>query len=288
MSDEPLFNTTEQNNKNYLFFPVFEFPVKFEDRYKRMHDINTHKCLVRPWDNNGSIEPKQLAIVGKTYKVIQNKELFAKIDREMVDTLPNEIQEGMYTVDSTAGYGATCYREYICPSYRIPQTDEDIRFRLIVRNGFGGTSLQVIGGAIDFFCTNGLITGTYDRAYYRHTKGLVVSKIGDAVNQCVKDYLKLGDDITYMQSRKPKPIDEVKEWLKEHGISERASNKITERLLQEKRDRGNNLWAIYSALTNWATHEAVRSTGNDHERNTIHNRQVKVSNLGQMIHELEE
>jgi hypothetical protein len=52
----------------------------------------------------------------------------------------------------------------------------DVAFRAIFHNGYGGTSLGcIIGGAINAFCTNGMILGDYDVVYRRHTSGLDAS-----------------------------------------------------------------------------------------------------------------
>ena len=64
------------------------------------------------------------------------------------------------------------------------------------------------------------------------------------------------------------------------GVSERTADRLNKQFLEELSNRGPNLWAVVSTLTNYASHTdglfPVRDTGNSHEGVTLLNRQSQV------------
>ena len=56
--------------------------------------------------------------------------------------------------------GAIAFKDYRFPEIKIdlPEfTRSDVNYRVIARNSYGIAGLALIAGAIDFYCTNGMI-----------------------------------------------------------------------------------------------------------------------------------
>ena len=238
-----------------------------------------------------------IAIVGERYGLVQNADLFNRIDDEVFSAIGDDHRDSAVVKDRIARGGALCIRDYSFPKIKLngamdvelsrsKDDNTDIGFRLIVSNGFGGSSLAVMAGAIDYFCTNGMVLGKLHGAYQvRHTRKVEVRMVG--VDKAARDAISIFHDhadvfadyvstaITDEHARRI--IVESK------CFSDALSKKIYGRYLVEKQDRGANVWALYSAGTHYASHLtgpfATRNTGNDHTAATMMARTKKVSAL---------
>ncbi len=158
-----------------LYFDVWERPAYFKGftpvaGNEVLYEDPNHKHIVRLYDN--SHVPVSLGIVGKNYKLLKNKELCEGIEDTFMDTLTKEELNGVTRRDSTSYMGGTSIRQYIFPSINadISSRRSEIAFRTIVINGYDGTSsFKFYHGAIDFFCENGMVSGSYDMTVKRHT-----------------------------------------------------------------------------------------------------------------------
>jgi hypothetical protein len=263
-----------------LYFDTWERPAFFQGR-----DIGTyygdsdHKHIVRLWND----APKSLGVVGKNYKKLDNKELCQSIEQEFVGSLTHEQLEGVQVRDSVSYYGATSIRQYIFPNITadIGSRHSNVAFRTIVINGYDGTSsFKLYNGAIDFFCTNGMVTGIYDLITRRHTSGLNIPNLSGKVRQSI--------DIFYKQSEqwakwvgKEISDDDAEECYK---AIPNASARFVEKLLRqfhiECLTHGRTVWALYSAATYYATHNEgefkTRETEHDHTASTLINRENQI------------
>ena len=163
-----------------------------------------------------------------------------------------------------------CYRDYVFPSIRcrLPGVRSDIAFRLIVQNGYGGSALRIHVGAIDFYCTNGMIRGDYTTTYRKHTSGLVIDSV-DAVIE--KALLMFSDSEQLWTKWTQTPVKHAKAMELFHDIarSKRMAEGLANQYLREADDRGENLFAVYSALTYFASHNdgefSLKSTVHDQD-----------------------
>jgi hypothetical protein len=275
------FNPFPQESK--LYFPVVERSNAWLDKMGKPHVIGKHKSLIRQ-DEDG--KPQFLANVGKDYKTISNSELFPYIEEQLNQTLPRHVLKDVKVTDSMSYNGRDCWREYVFPNLRTDiDGGGDVAFRLIMGNSYGGTSLKTIAGAIDFFCTNGMIIGTYEKGVHKHTSGLSVKGIDKWVGDSVMYFTKHTEMLQrFSHIRVPTMYENT---LFEHlhktsVLSERRANELqgnmhNERNARSGRDTRPSLWHLYSALTTEATHFEVRNTGNDHEANTRISKQQSVN-----------
>lgn len=263
-----------------LYFTAVERPLKWQHKDGVSHFlVDTHKMLLRANDQQF---PIQLAVVGEGWQMVQNKELFQGVEEQFIEAFSPDELNGVRVRDSMSYAGRMCLREYQFPNVRCDSPGvSDIAFRTIVKNGFGGSSIALYTGAIDFFCTNGMISGKYDCMYARHTKGLRLTDITQRVRRSIKAFYEnnatwwrwYGNSIT---------IEEAKVFLLDR-YSERLAEKLLRQYRIETHSHGENMWALYSAMTYYATHDegdfATRNTGVDHSATTLLKREEQVQSV---------
>ena len=128
----------------------------------------------------------------------------------------------------------------------------------------GSTSNNVISGAIDFFCTNGMVTGDYSKIRKKNTRHFDMGRI---THEMEGIYDRWVNHNTWCQKLAEKDIsvNALKTAL-EDILPERASKNMLNSVLDEFSVRGANAWAVYSAFTQYASHEdrfGFRQTAND-------------------------
>ena len=255
-----------------LDFRVREAPV-FSVLSAQPVELKDYKALVRE-DNDQS-----LAIVGKDYKVIQNDELFSTITENVQKQLGSTQCE---VKDSLSHGGRICYRELTFEDLTVPSTVKskaDLHFNIVLLNSFGHTAIKIIARAIDFFCTNGMIIDSYIHHYWRHSKNLKVLDMKSFAVNATKTFAGTGKAWHHWQQVNITPEQAV-QVLKEFKLSKKLQKNLLAQFEKEVDMRGQTLWALYSALTYYASHNSslfpLRHTGVDHEATTLYKRSLKV------------
>jgi hypothetical protein len=242
------------NANSSIMFPVAERKVGWETREKSFAIAPSHKAIIRTTPDGAGV--LVLNIVGSNYKLIHNRELFGHVEDTLRKKMQPEMLEDVRITDKVSGWGRVCLREYVFPRLRCVLrrgAKSVIGFRLIVQNGYGGSALRLHAGAIEFYCMNGMIIGDYQSAYNKHTSGLVVSGIGDSVEQALHVFV---DNQVKWQRWVNTPVrhEKAMELFKELASSDKLRENLGQQYLREREDRGDNLWAVYSALTFYASH----------------------------------
>jgi len=284
----PLDFTTSNSPLN---FDVYEQPVAVLDKHGNIGThVKDHKAIVR---RHPTMDDRMevLGIVGSAYKVVQNRDLFHTVDTELSRNLTEDQLRDVKVKDKIAYNGAWCSREYAFINmrytvgkdmgYATHYRGSDVGFRVIVSHAFDGTSsLKVLSGAIDFYCTNGVITGEFDQFVQRHTSGLALPRIGDRLHASINIFWTQRD--VFRKWTKSDITNDVAEELinKLPGMSERRAQLMYQRWLFEAADRGPTVWALFSALTYFSSHNdgdfKLRNTGDDHAALTMHKREMQV------------
>lgn len=272
------YNTPASN----VMFPVGERKVGWQRRDGSYDDTANYKAIIRlnKEGNNAFL----LAIVGANYKLIHNRELFTAIESAMISEMLPEHLDGVQVKDRVSGWGRICFREYVFPNLRtrMKNTTGDIAFRIVTQNGYGGSALRIHAGAIDFYCTNGMIRGEYVSTYKRHTSGVVVGSFEKTIRNALLEYGKATDE-WQQWSETPVKHDKAIDFFKEIATNEKMRAGLVDQFLHERETRGNNLWAVYSTLTYYASHPegafALRKsvTEQDNEAITVLRHEVEVS-----------
>lgn len=280
-------SAAEGSSTSPLLFNVYERPLWYEGKHGSKFSNTQHKGLVRL---NSAGEPVCLNVVRDTYKVVQNAELFDKIHEGMLTGVTREELASATIHDRIAYDGKVCFREYQFRDISVNSPENDtIAFRVIVQNGFGTGAIKLFAGAIDFFCTNGMILGEYSRTYAKHTKGLQINQFKEAVEGSVQLFWKNKHMYGELAGKKVLSDDVVRKWY-EHHFGDRLGLRLFHQYLVEKVVRGSNLWSVYSALTFYSSHNAcgfeTRNTGNDHVASTMMKRETDVQRVFADIQQL--
>lgn len=265
-----------------ILFPVGERRVGWERRDGSFERTASHKAIIRL--NQRGDAAQLLNIVGVSYKIVHNRELFSAVEDAMKrNMLPEHIHD-VQVQDKVSGWGKVCYRQYVFPSIRcrIPHARSDIGFRIVVQNGYGGSALRTHSGAIDFYCTNGMIRGEYTSTYRKHTSRLEVGDLDAVIEKALMTFAS-SQDVWAGWSRKQVNHDKVMAFFEAVSTSAKMRDGLIDQYARETDDRGRNLWAVYSSLTYYASHNdgvfALRRTVEEQDTvaSTMLNRELTVA-----------
>ena len=255
-----------------ILFPVAERPVGWLTSENQYRPTDEHKAIVRI-KQHGTV---LLNIVGYGYKLVHNRELFRVVEDVMMNEMLPEHIEGVMVTDKVGSHGRICYRTYIFPNIvcHLPQVRSNIGFRIIVQNGYGGSGLRIIAGAVDYYCTNGIVVGDYVSSYKKHTSGLVVSDLTTRIKDALVHFT---DAQSVWRKWTVIPVKHDQTMAFFHGVS--SSKKMREGLIdqyaREREARGPNLWAVYSALTYYSSH----AEGNFALRRTVEEQDTEAQTM---------
>lgn len=242
--------------------------------------ITKQKAIVREAAGGGT----WLANVGENYKLLLNTDLFPHIEQHIADTMLPQYLRDVEVREHTSYNGRDCWREYVFPHLTCDLHGEgDVAYRCIVGNSYGAKAVTLLSGAIDFFCTNGMVIGQSEKQARKHTSGLSIIGLDNWITDSIGQFASHAARIqkyaeTYIDFTKQ---DGLFKYLVVKGLlSERRAKEACAGMYSECEKRTNtvggthaSMWHLYSALTDWASHSDVRDTGNDHEANTRIQRQ---------------
>lgn len=273
------------SNESELYFDVWERPCYFSgqvgvhSKLNKFYEDPNHKHIVRMWND----KPISIGMVGKNYKLLKNRDLFTGIEDTFMESLTKEELNGVSRRDSISYMGGTCIRDYIFPNIRadINSRQSDIAFRAIVINGYdGSSSFKFYHGAIDFFCTNGMVTGSYDMIVKRHTSGLQVPRLTDRLRDSINIFYKQSEQWSKWVGKEMCDEDAEECFKAMPNVSERRVQQLMRQFLIECQSHGRTVWALYSAATFYASSDhgefSIRETNSDHKASTLMNREQQV------------
>ena len=268
-----------------LMFTVTECPAYFGTANTSMYKAGGWKALVRRHPTTGT--PAILHVVKDSYKVTQNRDLYKQID-DTVIAQAGVRAEGAIIKDEVSYLGAFGRRQYVFPNMKCEveqgrgRDSTSVGFRVVVSNSFDGSSaIKMLAGAIDFYCSNGCIRGDFDQSIQRHTstQEIVLPRMIDKLKASIDVFWRHADILRAWA--KKEISDETAELvILKFGFSESRSKAILARFRYEAEIRGRTVWALYSALTYYATHNddmfSIRSTGSDNVAATLQKRELEV------------
>jgi hypothetical protein len=278
--------TGHQNGK-YPFIKEPEFPHVVErdvawrtsaaGAAQEFHDAGRYKALVGNHDG----VPYTYAITKRTYKLVQMNELCRKADAMLVTHLTDAQREGVIVNDKSSYHGGICTREYIFPKMKFAVDGKDIAFRIIMRNGYGSSAINWLFGAIQFWCSNGMIIGQFEQGYAKHTAGIDTARIVHRLQKGVAVFQAFGQQLQSW-AKTTVTRQDAEDFIRAH-YSARMAEKVLRQLDIEFSTRGYNVFALYSALTYASSHNegdfAVKETKNDHTVITMLRREEEVAKL---------
>ena len=252
------------------FKPVFE-PTKVKDK----------KYVIN--GNTGDY----IGVVGDTFNCASHSDFFEGVHNTITENLGDAECEGMNMKWKIARQNAWALLDMTLPNVtaRI-ETDKHsttIAQRIIALHGIDGScSNQTFFGAIDFFCTNGQIRGEHDKIRRKNSANF-------SMDRFIRD-LRESSQSFYAQSKRLQGwankslfVGDVKSMLETLLKSDKTAEKMLTLYNQEAGVRGQNVWALYSAFTNYASYAderngfALRNTGKDTNAVSMFQRESKVS-----------
>jgi len=254
---ENLINTADRE----IFFNVYEQPVVSRDH---RHTAEDKKMLTRTTPD-GDV---YLNVVNSGYRVVENAEVLEPLQRQMINYFDPLVLEDVKIKDTISANGNVCYAEYIFPKLKYgieTSTGHKTEFglRFVMKNTFDGKgSVTMWSGLIDFFCTNGTVTGQYDVTRKRHSRNFNTDGFISAFEmsmtthrQAVEKYQRYADTKVGSSTKVQQLFDKL---TKTNRQDQKRSGGLSDRLfsqwIDEVRVRGNNLFAVQSAMTHYASH----------------------------------
>ena len=129
-------------------------------------------------------------------------------------------------------------------------------------------SKTVMFGARDGFCTNGMVTEKADIVKRKNTKGSTLDGFIRELETAEQEFYKTTETLQHWANTSIVHVD-VKAMLDKIIGSEQKAKKMYSLYSQEASVRGTNVFALYSAFTNYASYQdernnfKMRNTGKD-------------------------
>ena len=268
------------NTDREVFFKVDEEPVM--GVYTRTEAVG--KRMIRRQDDG-----RYLAIVGDGYRTVENEEVLMPLQKAMINYFDPAVLESV-EINDTMGYrkgGLITWSEYRFPKLaKAIETSSghrtNLMLRYIFKNGYDGKhGMTLYAGEIDAFCTNGMITGSYDKFTKRHTSSFDPDDFVLAFEESMTKYHEVADQYQQWADTKVDP-EKVAEVLEKFTGSEeykpnRLATKLWSQFIDEREVRGSNIFAFVSALTHYASHNDSRfPITRSGSADTLYKRQEKV------------
>ena len=244
-------------------------------------ELESHKVLVDTWTGAPT------GVVGDKYKVTQMRDFTEATEAMLINALPNDKFKDLEISDSMSHGSAVRSRKYTFPAFSKPietrkhQTEVALTVAL-VQSYDGSTSNGFVTGLLDFFCTNGIISGDYTKGNKRHTSGFNLTNFILDMDKVVQDFYR---DIQRYQVMASTDImvtqaEATIEALP--GMSEKMQKRMKDQYFTEMSTRGSNVWALASALTFYSSHNSEEfpikgSATNDNVARSLMDRSRQVS-----------
>lgn len=253
-----------------------DFDVQFEPT--KVHD---KKYVIN--GNTG----EYIGVVGNTFNCANHTDFFEGVHNTVTENLGEEQTDSMNINWRIAKRNAWAMMDMTLPNVtaRIANDKHSttIAQRIIALHGVDGScSNQTYFGAIDFFCTNGMIRGEHDKIRRKNTANFTMDRFIRDLRESTQSFYAQSERLQGW-ANKPLWVWDVKAMLQALLKSDRASEKMLGLYNQEASVRGENVWALYSAFTNYASYADerngfnLRETGKDTQAVSMFQREHKVS-----------
>jgi len=228
-----------------------------------------------------------IGVVGNTFNCANHTDFFEGVHNTVTENLGEEQTDSMNIKWRIAKQNAWAMMDMTLPNVtaRIANDKHSttIAQRIIALHGVDGScSNQTYFGAIDFFCTNGMIRGEHDKIRRKNTANFSMDRFIRDLRESTQSFYAQSERLQGW-ANKPLYVGDVKAMLEALLKSDRASEKMFGLYNQEASVRGENVWALYSAFTNYASYADerngfnLRETGKDTQAVSMFQREHKVS-----------
>jgi|TARA_R110001606_G_scaffold147731_4_gene287731 hypothetical protein len=252
-----------------LNFPVHYEPSKLRD----------HKYVI-----NGDTG-EYIGHTGNGFNCQDHPDYFPAVQGELQKGLTEQQLEGVSVSYRSALNNAWAMMDVKLPNMKATietaKHSTEIARRIIALNGVNGCkSKTVIFGAIDFFCTNGMVTGDASSIKRKNTSGSSLDLFINELATAEQEFYRTTETLQHW-ARTPMVHVDVKAMLDKIIGSEQMSKKMYSLYSEESAVRGANVFALYSAFTNYASYQderngfKLRNTGKDTEAKNMWDRESR-------------
>lgn len=220
-----------------------------------------------------------LGICSKNYKIVTHKEM---IDNQRMIIARSGLDiSGIEERIVLDGKGARCYVTHVLPSHKIttPEGDEAALSFLGTNSYDGFFSFILSVGARQGACMNGQVFTSGASTVYKskHNQQLDIRHAADVVYGSVKilesqqelwskwyhtqvtDNEAMFDFMEALELRKKFTTDCGSDYQKLYNSNRSFKYLVDIYNTRYRRELGHNQWAVYNALTHWATHASAQS-----------------------------
>jgi len=203
-----------------------------------------------------------LGIVGQRYGIAPNRPIFEMVCEAAENTLPRHALQDIELKEFDSFGGQYTRFELCFPGLgadirQLSGSSTQLKFRVGVANSFNGSgSVRVLAGAYDLVCTNGMVLGECERKAARHTSGYTPAIFADFLEAEFSKYL---ERVRVWQSWARAQISpqQARQTLEAAGMSGRRVEAMMHQFDTEAASRGRTIWALYSALTFYSSHNST-------------------------------
>ena len=228
-----------------------------------------------------------IGVVGNSFNCANHSDFFYGVQNTMSENLSADELQGAKTTWKTSRNNAWALMDVTLPNVTAEivtsKHQTTVSQRVIALHGIDGScSNMVFFGAIDFFCTNGMIRGEHDKVRRKNTANFSMDRFIADLSRSKQDFYAQSERLQHWATIDLSHIN-VKDLLDGILKSDRKSEKMFTLYNQEVGTRGRNVFSLYSAFTNYATYADerngfnLRNTGNDTQAMSMFNREHEVS-----------
>ena len=233
--------------------------------------------------------------VGRNYYVKSHRKFFGIMEDKIKEIFPIEKIEDVEIKTSSAKGGRWGMREYIFPSIGIPvntrESESIINLRIAGWTALdGSTANNFIIGAIDSFCSNGMIfTSSINKdddikqLYKRNSKCFDLDLFSNTIMNWGKIFERRMEEYQLMADTRLRKRDGYN-FIDSLGYSEKKVKGFDRLYHNECEIRGENVFSLFSAFTNYSSHQnedlfIVKKDINDTRALTMFKRQEEVTKI---------
>ena len=303
-----------EQNETFEGFPPLDkcsYNAEFQRLFYNsgLDGVSVRPITIEPEMGRAIVRTDNHAILGimkKRYAICNNEDLIVPVQEALEDTLPKGAMNNVKLIESTADGGSVARFGYHFDGLgheirQLSGSATQLNFMVRVVNSFGGqNAIRVQAGALDLFCTNGMTSDKELGAQnWGHTAGFKPEYIKPWLTEQIAFYetkVKVWEqwanrEITPEQAQAvldanyPASESEIKRAEKKGKtageIQSRKARAMMEQLDTEFQKRGTTVWALYSALTYYSSHNSEKfkvknSSKRDNVERTLIEREKEV------------
>ena len=249
-----------------------------------------------------------LGLMKNRYAIADNTELDIAVREGLEDSLPKDALQNIKLIEKTADNGSVCRWGYSFDGLgreirQLTKSPTQLNFIVRVVNSFGGqTAIRLQSGCMDLWSTNTATEAELMATAFGHTASFSPALVKPFIEKQVEYYelkvqtwqawankeINFDEAFKVLQENYPASESEIKRAEKKGFTAGEAQSRKTAQLMEqfekEAEQRGSTVWALYSALTHYASHSTgaftVKNSANrDNVETTLIQREREVNNV---------